>query len=155
MDNNLTISQDTELFMNKPLTNIEDEYITEHEAKMYHVLDELLYTTNNVYCGNDMCEKEICKHDSIEDEFMDIFMGGNFYDNNIQMGRMDSDYGTVLINKGNCNFEKAFTPELIMKGQVRKVDKLKIKDRDLILVGLNNDSLKIFEVQSKYEEYNN
>ncbi len=89
------------------------------------------------------------------DEFMDIFMGGNFYDNNIQMGRMDSDYGTVLINKGNCNFEKAFTPELIMKGQVRKVDKLKIKDRDLILVGLNNDSLKIFEVQSKYEEYNN
>lgn len=80
MDNNLIISQDTELFMNKPLTNIEDEYITEHEAKMYHVLDELLYTTNNVYCGNDMCEKEICKHDSIEDEFMDI----NYYfcDNN-------------------------------------------------------------------------
>lgn len=85
------------------------------------------------------------------DEFMDIFMGGNFYDNNIQMGRMDSDFGTILINKGSCNFEKAFTPELIVKGQVRKLDKLKLDNRDLIVAGLNNDSLKIFEVRSKSE----
>ena len=32
MDNNLTISQDTELFMNKPLTNIENEaYVPDND----------------------------------------------------------------------------------------------------------------------------
>ncbi|HEX2533038.1 MAG TPA: VCBS repeat-containing protein, partial [Chitinophagaceae bacterium] len=42
------------------------------------------------------------------DSLPDLFLAGNFYDNNIQMGRYDADYGTVLINKGKGAF--AFLP---------------------------------------------
>ena len=34
----------------------------------------------------------------------DILLGGNYYNNNTQMGRYDADYGTILLNKGNDNF---------------------------------------------------
>ncbi|HKP33107.1 MAG TPA: VCBS repeat-containing protein, partial [Chitinophagaceae bacterium] len=34
----------------------------------------------------------------------DILVLGNYYENNIEMGRYDADYGTLLINKGNGNF---------------------------------------------------
>lgn len=37
-----------------------------HKEKLNIVLDELDYVTNYIYCGNDMCEKEIYKVDSIE-----------------------------------------------------------------------------------------
>ena len=33
----------------------------------------------------------------INNNLPDILLGGNYYDNNIQMGRYDADYGTILI----------------------------------------------------------
>ncbi len=39
------------------------------------------------------------------DGLPDILLVGNFYDNNIQMGRNDADFGTILINKGNGRFD--------------------------------------------------
>ncbi|MBD0333313.1 MAG: VCBS repeat-containing protein, partial [Chitinophagaceae bacterium] len=39
-----------------------------------------------------------------KDALLDILLVGNFYDNNIQMGRNDADYGTLLINKGHGKF---------------------------------------------------
>ena len=39
------------------------------------------------------------------DNLPDIFMAGNFYENNIEMGRYDADFGTLLINKGNGLFD--------------------------------------------------
>lgn len=41
-----------------------------HKEKLNIVLDELYYVTNYTYCDNDMCEKEICKSDSIEDSIL-------------------------------------------------------------------------------------
>ena len=38
------------------------------------------------------------------DNLPDIFIGGNFYDNNIEMGRYDADFGTILINRGKGDF---------------------------------------------------
>ncbi len=40
----------------------------------------------------------------VNNKLPDILLGGNYYDNNIQMGRYDADYGTILLNKGNGNF---------------------------------------------------
>ena len=39
--------------------------------------------------------------DANNDSLPDILLGGNFYANNIEMGRSDADFGTVLLNKGN------------------------------------------------------
>jgi len=42
------------------------QYRVIHKDKLNIVLDELHYVTNYTDCDNDMCEKEICKLDSIE-----------------------------------------------------------------------------------------
>jgi hypothetical protein len=66
-------------------------------------------------------------------------MAGNFYDCNIQMGRYDADFGTVLINKGKGNFE-ALPLSIPVKGQVRRIAKVKIKNGDFALVFAKNDA---------------
>ena len=38
--------------------------------------------------------------DANKDSLPDILLVGNYYDNNIQMGRYDADFGTLLVNKG-------------------------------------------------------
>ncbi len=91
--------------------------------------------------------------DANGDELMDVFMGGNFYDNNIQMGRLDSDLGSLLINKGNGEFEKAFTPEVKIRAQIRNIKRLKgTKDQNMILVATNNDSLRILRIDPNQKE---
>ena len=60
------------------------------------------------------------------DSLPDILMVGNFYDNNIQMGRNDADFGTILINKGNGQFECGNINGLQIKGQVSHIKKIKI-----------------------------
>jgi hypothetical protein len=39
-----------------------------------------------------------------DDTLPDIFLAGNFYPNNIQMGEYDADYGSCLLNNGNADF---------------------------------------------------
>ena len=56
--------------------------------------------------------------DANNDELPDILLGGNYYDNNIQMGRYDADFGTVLVNRGNGNFVCENMNGLAIKGQV-------------------------------------
>lgn len=85
--------------------------------------------------------------DANGDNLMDVFMGGNFYDNNVQMGRLDGDYGSLLINKGNCNFEKAFTPDIKIRSQIRSLKSIKdAKGNQMIVVGCNNDDLRILRI---------
>ena len=38
--------------------------------------------------------------DANRDSLPDILLVGNYYENNIQMGRYDADYATLLINQG-------------------------------------------------------
>ncbi len=38
------------------------------------------------------------------DSLPDILLMGNYYENNIEMGRYDADFGTILINKGKGEF---------------------------------------------------
>ena len=62
--------------------------------------------------------------DANGDDLPDVFLGGNYYDCNIQMGRYDGDFGTILINRGDCNFEVSQLNGLAIKGQIRKIKPL-------------------------------
>ena len=53
--------------------------------------------------------------DANNDSLPDILLGGNFYANNIEMGRSDADFGTVLLNKGNDLFEASAINGLTIK----------------------------------------
>ena len=75
-----------------------------------------------------------------DDSLPDILLGGNYYDNNIQMGRYDADFGTILVNKGNGNFACENINGLVIKGQVRSIKQLNISGRQAYILAKNNDS---------------
>jgi hypothetical protein len=83
------------------------------------------------------------------DNLPDILLGGNYYDNNIQMGRYDADYGTVLINKGNGNFIAENINGLIVKGQVRSIEPLKLAGgKEAYILARNNDSVMVINFKN-------
>jgi hypothetical protein len=79
------------------------------------------------------------------DNLPDIFLVGNYYDNNIQMGRYDADYGTLLINKGKSSFDYQLFNGVILKGQVRHIRKLSLDKKEAYVLVQNNDSVKIMQ----------
>ncbi|HWK03863.1 MAG TPA: VCBS repeat-containing protein [Puia sp.] len=81
--------------------------------------------------------------DANGDDLPDIFLVGNYYDNNIQMGRYDADYGTILLNKGNDSFTVTPVNGLVIKGQTRHIRPIGIAGKKSYILVRNNDSTKI------------
>jgi len=78
-----------------------------------------------------------------DDSLPDILLMGNYYDNNIQMGRYDGDFGSVLINKGRGEFDVQNINGLQIKGQVRHISEISINKQKAYVLARNNDSLKV------------
>lgn len=79
------------------------------------------------------------------DSLPDILLAGNFYDNNVQMGRYDADFGTVLINKGNGKFTVENIKGLQIKGQVRHIRKITIGKQQAYILVRNNDTAMVIQ----------
>jgi hypothetical protein len=84
--------------------------------------------------------------DANGDQLPDILIMGNFYDNNVQMGRYDADYGTLLINKGKGQFEANSLNGLVVKGQVRRIRPIQLGKGQNFVLGMNSDSLRIIQM---------
>jgi len=78
-----------------------------------------------------------------EDGKPDIFLAGNFYPNNIQMGEYDADYGTVLINKGDGNFSCSLLKGYNDIRELRHIKEITIGKQKAIMLARNNDSAAI------------
>lgn len=85
--------------------------------------------------------------DANGDALPDILLTGNFYENNIQMGRYDADYGMLLLNDGGGKFSCSPLNGLALKGQVRQMKKIRLGNRDAFLLAKNNDSARIVQFQ--------
>ena len=85
--------------------------------------------------------------DANGDALPDVLLMGNFYDNNVQMGRYDADYGTLLINKGKGLFEPSTINGLSIKGQVRKISPIQINHLPNFLLAMNADSLRFIQLR--------
>ncbi len=83
--------------------------------------------------------------DANGDNLPDIFMAGNFYDNNIEMGRYDADYGSILINKGKGNFSCQTLNGLQIKGQVRHIKPIIINKQQACVIVRNSDSAMVIK----------
>ncbi|HVY75965.1 MAG TPA: VCBS repeat-containing protein [Puia sp.] len=83
--------------------------------------------------------------DANGDSFPDILMLGNYYDNNIQMGRYDADYGTLLVNHGDGTFDAELLNGVTIKGQVRHAEKIQIAGKEAIVLARNNDSTMVIQ----------
>lgn len=81
--------------------------------------------------------------DANGDALPDILLYGNYYDNNMEMGRYDADYGTLLINRGHGNFEPQKVKGASVKGQVRHVREIATAWGPACILAANNDSARI------------
>ena len=74
----------------------------------------------------------------------DILLAGNFYPSNIQLGQYDEDYGSILINAGNGNFNYQTLNGSVIKGEARHIRKISKGNRAATFIfARNNDSLKV------------
>ena len=87
------------------------------------------------------------------DQLPDILLVGNYYDNNIQMGRYDADFGTVLINKDGGNFTCESINGLQIKGQVRHIRKIQLADgKEAYVLARNNDSTMVIKFEDSKQK---
>jgi hypothetical protein len=87
--------------------------------------------------------------DANGDNRPDILLGGNYYDNNTEMGRYDADFGTLLINKGDGSFSTGALNGLAIKGQVRRIQPITIGSQKAYVVARNNDSTIVIRFNGK------
>src|SRR4030095_7327390 len=83
--------------------------------------------------------------DANGDDLPDILLAGNYYDNNIQMGRYDADFGTILINKGKDGFSCQTLNGFFLKGQVRHIKSISIKNKFALILARNSDSVRVIQ----------
>jgi len=79
--------------------------------------------------------------DANNDQLPDVLLLGNYFDNNVQIGRQDGDFGTILINKGNGNFEYNAFKGFIDVKQVRKIKPIQINKHNAFILGRNNTTV--------------
>lgn len=81
------------------------------------------------------------------DGLPDILLMGNYYDNNIQMGRYDADFGSLLVNKGRGVFDCQPINGLSVKGQVRHMLPLNLGKQPAYVLARNSDSAMIIRFE--------
>jgi hypothetical protein len=81
--------------------------------------------------------------DANGDSLPDILLVGNYYGNNIQMGRYDADYGTILVNQGANHFTAVPLNGVSVEGETRRVQEITIAGQKAYVLARNNDSVKV------------
>ncbi|PHQ29836.1 VCBS repeat-containing protein [Leeuwenhoekiella nanhaiensis] len=87
----------------------------------------------------------ILADDVNNDGYTDLITGGNFYQLNLRLGRLDASTGNLLLNTGKGRFQDSPVPAKVY-GEVR--DLLKIKERlgtERFLFSVNNDSIALWQ----------
>jgi hypothetical protein len=85
--------------------------------------------------------------DANDDNLPDVLLFGNYDGNNIEMGRYDADFGTILLNKGNHQFEVQSLNGLQVKGEVRHVRDITVGGKRAYLLAKNNDSAMVIQFE--------
>ncbi len=73
--------------------------------------------------------------------------GGNFFENNIEMGKYDADYGNIVSFTDNGQVSVKRTKGLNLSGQVKSIKPIKIKGSTYYLVAINNEPLKLLSIE--------
>jgi ASPIC and UnbV./FG-GAP repeat. len=89
--------------------------------------------------------------DANNDSLPDVLLAGNYYDNNIEMGRYDACGLTLLLNTGNSSFTCENNNSV--KGQVRHIQKIKIAGKEAFVAARNNDSTLVLQIKTPAGKY--
>jgi hypothetical protein len=82
------------------------------------------------------------------DKRPDLLIGGNHFTYQPQYGRLDGNYGEVLLNRGGSEFTPLSIAQsgLYLTGMVRDFKPVKINGLEKILVGVNHEKLRVLSV---------
>jgi hypothetical protein len=78
----------------------------------------------------------------------EVILGGNFYECNVEMGRYDAFYGKVLSIGSNGQMNVAPIGDLIVKGQTRRIEPVKIGGKPCLVFARNNAAAMVIEVNA-------
>ena len=95
--------------------------------------------------------KSIIAMDIDNDKDIDLVTGGNEYNFQPQLGRLDASFGDILINDGKGNFSvmESLQTGLKVKGQVRDIAALRINGRNCLLFMINNEYPVLYDINAK------
>ena len=93
--------------------------------------------------------KAAALYDLNGDGRQEVLLGGNFYENNIELGRYDASFGNVLSIGTDNAFEVWPFGGLRIKGQVRRIAPITIGGKDCFIIARNNDSAMVVRPQSQ------
>ena len=84
-----------------------------------------------------------------KDGNLDIIMGGNNFEFRPQYSRLDSDYGSVLLNDGNLNFKWKDHEQsgFFIKEEIKHISKFHDNNgKTFVIVAINDEKPKVFAV---------
>jgi enediyne biosynthesis protein E4 len=81
-----------------------------------------------------------------EDGHLDFILGGNQNSTRLKIGVMDSNFGQLFKGDGKAGFEYVSQKKsgLNFLGDVKSLEKIKVGNIDLLLVGVNNQVLDVY-----------
>ena len=92
--------------------------------------------------------------DMNQDGINDLILGGNDAGFMPQYSKLDASFGHILINNGNGYFEKMNNKQsgFFVKGEIRNIIPISFDQKDGLLVLLNNEKPKLYELSGEYHE---
>jgi hypothetical protein len=82
----------------------------------------------------------------------DLFLAGNFYGINPQLGRYDASYGTLLAGDkaGGFTSVPSRNSGLSITGQVRDMVSLRYRNnQEVIIIAKNDDWIQVYEITTR------
>jgi beta-lactamase class A len=84
-----------------------------------------------------------------KDGILDIILGGNQYEFKPQFGRLDTNFGSLLLGtkKGTFTWTSYDKSGFYLKGEVKHIQKIKNKNNTASIIAVINDATpKIFKI---------
>jgi len=82
---------------------------------------------------------DIALDDYNNDGFMDVFLVGNNYNINTQLGKLDASHGIILLNNKIGFFDENLDQDFNISGEARNIEKLLINNELFYVISINND----------------
>lgn len=82
---------------------------------------------------------------------LDLILGGNEYNYKPQYSRLDASFGSVLLGDGTGQFYwvKYSESGFLVKGEIKNIKLLKLKNQSYLVVGVNDQKPKLFNLNNE------
>ena len=81
------------------------------------------------------------------DGYEDLVVVGNIYNTEVETPRLDNPYGLILVSNKKDGYSVIGPKEsgFYLKGNAKSVETISIKDKNFIIVGVNNGEVEVYE----------